>query len=241
MRCGLPFFSLLLGLAAAGGAEAASLRIMPVTLSFAAPAAAGSLTLSNGDAKPINVQARVFRWRQADGKETLEETKDVVVSPPFAKVAAGGNYTIRVLRLNKQPVAAEESYRVLIDQLPEPGAAKDQTVKLLLRYSIPVFFATANPPKPAAEWTMRRQGDRYVLAVANKGGSHIKLADVELVDAGGKTTQVTDGLLGYVLGGSSMNWTLPPRLASMAAKGKALRFANGTGSIDVPITVKDSR
>ncbi|MFO1185549.1 MAG: molecular chaperone [Bauldia sp.] len=241
MRGGWSFLSLLLAFGAVGSADAASLRIAPVSLNFTAPAAAGSLTLTNSDSAAITVQARVFRWQQRDGKETLEETKDVVVSPPFAKVSPGGNYTIRVLRLAKAPVAGEESYRVLIDQLPEPTVVKDQTVRLLLRYSVPVFFDPATRPKPAVEWAVRRQGDRVMLAVANKGGGRLKLTDVDLVDANGKSTRVSNGLLGYVLSGSSMTWPLPMKAAAMPKGLQSVRYATEIGPVNAPITVKDGR
>ena len=67
-------------LALAGPAAAGGLRVDPVLLELNAPAAAGSFTLHNDGAGKIAVQTRVYRWSQADGKETLEPATDVVAS-----------------------------------------------------------------------------------------------------------------------------------------------------------------
>ncbi|RUY19729.1 molecular chaperone, partial [Mesorhizobium sp. M7A.F.Ca.US.001.04.2.1] len=51
---------------------AASLRVAPTSLELIARDSAAVLNLHNDAKRPINVQIRVFRWRQADGVEQLE-------------------------------------------------------------------------------------------------------------------------------------------------------------------------
>ncbi len=43
---------------------------------------------------------------------------------------------------------AEESYRVLVDELPDPSRKKAGTVALVLRYSVPVFFRNPDAKAP---------------------------------------------------------------------------------------------
>ncbi len=50
------------------------------------------------------------------------------------------DYTVRIVRTSKEPVAQEESSRLLIDELPGPATGAPATVNIALRYSIPVFF-----------------------------------------------------------------------------------------------------
>src|SRR5215469_4619565 len=121
-------------------AQAAALRVEPVLVEVFAPGAAATLTLHNGDASDVNIQIRVFRWSQANGKETLEPTADVAVSPPAAKLAPEAEQVVRIVRVGKQPLQAEESYRIFVDQLPRNEGKSPGTVHLLMRQSIPVFF-----------------------------------------------------------------------------------------------------
>jgi P pilus assembly chaperone PapD len=79
------------------------------------------LTLRNDEDTEVTVQTRVLRWSQNAGKETLEPTPDVVASPPAVTLAPGADYVVRVVRVSKQPVHGEESYRVIVDQLPRTG------------------------------------------------------------------------------------------------------------------------
>ena len=58
-----------------------------------------------------------------------------------------------------------------------------------------------------------------MLEVANRGGMHAQLADLEFQPAGAALPRkVLDGLVGYVLPGQTMRWPL---------KAPASQFANG--------------
>ncbi|MHC2468560.1 fimbrial biogenesis chaperone [Bradyrhizobium embrapense] len=105
-------------------AHAAALRVEPVLLELNAPAAAASLTLRNDEDADVEVQTRVLRWSQSDGKESLEPTTDVVASPPAVRMTPHSDYVVRVVRVSKQPVNGEESYRVIVDQLPRAGGSQ---------------------------------------------------------------------------------------------------------------------
>src|SRR5262245_42609749 len=104
---------------AGGSALAASFQVAPLLLEVTAPGPAPPLTLRNTGSSPIATQIRVFRWSQEDGNERLAPTEDVVASPPAAELHPGQDYVVRVVRLTKSPVAGEEAYRLLIDELPE--------------------------------------------------------------------------------------------------------------------------
>jgi len=82
------------------------------------------VTLRNEGTTPINAQIRVFRWSLVNGQEKLEPTDDVVASPPSVTLTPKGQYIARIVRVSKQPVAGEESYRLLVDQLPDLSKQK---------------------------------------------------------------------------------------------------------------------
>ena len=111
-------------------AAAASLQIMPINIEVPAPGAASKVTISNTGGEAANIQVRVFRWIQQNGKDELVETRDVIASPPAVKLGAGKKSVIRVVRVSKTPAADEESYRLVIDEIapaPEAGAGWSTT------------------------------------------------------------------------------------------------------------------
>jgi fimbrial chaperone protein len=210
-------FAAVLLLGAQISSRAATLQVEPVLIDVTAPGAASTITLRNEGAAPINVQVRVFRWSQADGKENLEPTDDVVASPPAVTLAPKTNYVARIVRVTKRPISGEESYRILVDQLPDVSQQRTNTVNLLVRYSIPVFFGASERSNPVVAWTVAVSGNKVKITARNDGERRIRIASLSIRDAKGKTVSFGTGLVGYVLGKSSVGWTAPG--AGFAADG----------------------
>ncbi len=192
-----------------GTAAAALLQIEPVLLELNAPAGSGSLTLRNDQDTDVSVQTRVFHWVQTDGRESLDPTTDVVASPPIVTLAPGADYTIRVVRTAKTVVHGEESYRVWVDQLPASQRQSQSGVNILIRQSIPVFFRARQLTRPSVSWALRLEGGRLLIVASNSGDERLRIASLRLRDGAGATASFGDGLVGYVLGRSSVTFTIP--------------------------------
>lgn len=211
------------GCLASAAAPAGRLQVAPVSLEFTAQQQAQGLWLSNNGDKPVNVQVRIYEWSQADGEDRLTPTDDLVPSTAILPIAAGDSQLIRLVRLRPEAPAQELSYRVLVDELPEPGTGQTgNKLQFLLRYSIPVFvlppgatprFKTVGPRAPTdlSSLTARvdeRDGKGW-LVVGNRGRQRLRLSELSLIDAQGKRKAVVDGLVGYVLAGQERRWRLP--------------------------------
>jgi fimbrial chaperone protein len=221
---------------------AAQLRVEPVLLELNAPAAAGSLTLRNDEDNEVVVQTRVVRWSQADGKETLEPTTDVVASPPSVKLAPGADYVVRVVRVSKRPVRGEESYRVIVDQLPNAGKQQARAVNLLIRHSIPVFFRNPQLSAASVSWSLGYEGDKLVVVASNSGDERLRIASLRLRDAAGATVSFGSGLVGYSLGRSSISWVAPSHPRGFGATGSvSITAETDKGPIDAMAQLRGRR
>ena len=192
----------------------------PVTVEVAAPGATASINLRNDGEHPLDAQIRVFRWTQIDGKEILVPSDDVVASPPAVTLQPKEDYVVRVVRTSKRPVSGEETYRLLIDELPEPAHRASAAVNIVLRYSIPVFFSTADDTDPKLTWTVQQSGGRSFVVATNSGDRRMRIAGLKVQLGKGETASFGDGLVGYVLGRSTMRWAIPraiPKLKTGAA------------------------
>ena len=196
-------------LCAAGAAHAASLQISPVTIEFGADDTATGITLRNPGERPVYVQVRVFRWDQANGEDALTPTQDLLASPPLIEVGKQAEQLIRVVRASRAPAGTEQTYRLLIDELPQPGEAPANGVSIRLRYSIPVFVEPAASGAPQLDWALLRSNGGWVLRVHNGGTRRAQLASVELVTGDGRAYPLTRGLLGYALAGRTGQWSVP--------------------------------
>jgi fimbrial chaperone protein len=208
--------------AATTSSQAASLQVAPVGIEVMAPAAAATLSLRNKSTAPLNAQIRVFRWTEEAGEEKLVPTDAVVASPPMTTLAPGVDYTVRLVRLAKEPVTGGESYRLLVDELPTPGAQQNHSVTLVIRYSIPVFFYSNDSAGGRVAWSLdNRNGHDYIVA-ENTGDRHVRISALAVRGAGGKSISFGAGLTGYVLGRSTMRWALPGKAAHLGADKHAI-------------------
>ena len=208
-----------LGLGAALPAQAGSLQVEPVLVDVTAPGAASTITLHNVGTAPIDAQIRVFRWSLVNGEEKLEPTDDVVASPPSVTLTPDGKYIARIVRVSKKPVTGEESYRLMVDQLPDLAQQRNGAVNLMVRYSIPVFFGAQNKKNPTVTWSVGVKSGKLMLSAHNTGERRLRISALSLRDASGRSVSLGQGLAGYALGQSIKTWTVPSR--GFAASGSA--------------------
>src|SRR5579872_7182532 len=201
--------------------QAASLQVAPVSVEVAAPGAASTLKLRNEGTAPLDAQIRVFRWTLVDGVDTLTPADDVVASPPQVALRPKTDYVVRVVRTSKEPVAKEETYRLLIDELPTRTGAGGATVTIALRYSIPVFFTASGIAAPKLSWEMQQRNNKALIAVTNNGDRRIRLAKLKFTDTKGGIASYGDGLAGYVLGHSTKTFPIPANAKGFGAGGLA--------------------
>lgn len=214
-------------LAASAPAGAGSLQVEPVLVDITAPGATSTVTLRNQGTTPVDAQIRVFRWSLVNGKEQLDPTDDVVASPPSVTLTPKGQYIARIVRVSKQPVVGEESYRLLVDQLPDLSQQRNGAVNLMVRYSIPVFFGAPDKKSPTVTWSVATNGDKITLTARNSGERRLRISALSLRDAGGKSLSFGNGLAGYALGQSAVSWTVPRR--GFAITGPASVWAQSDG------------
>lgn len=191
-------------------ASAATLQISPVNVEFSAKQNAIGLTLSNPGDTAVYGQVRIYAWTQEAGEDKLTPTDAIAASPPILRIEGNGAQIIRLVRVSNAPPAAEQNYRLLVDELPEPGQPTQSGISIRMRYSIPVFVAPAVAlPKPELRFTLKRMGEDWYLEAQNLGGSRAQIGATSFVDAAGKSHPVTSGLLGYALAGQRRVFKLP--------------------------------
>lgn len=205
--------ALLLAAVPGGAAHASSLQVAPVLLEVAHPGAASSLHLRNLGATPITAQARLYRWSQANGADHLTETRDVVASPPLVEIAPGAAQLVRIVRVAKSPVPAEESYRLVIDEVPERTRAHTSGVAFAVRYLIPLFFTGPGVRSAPLAWSVEQRADKVTVTAANPGTRRVRVASLRITGVRGDAFSFGDGLAGYVLGGATAQWTIKGSLA----------------------------
>ncbi|MEK1886043.1 MAG: fimbria/pilus periplasmic chaperone [Phyllobacterium sp.] len=210
---------------------------MPIKLDIAAPQVADKLTLVNGADESVNVQVRVFRWSTVNGAEKLEPTTDVVASPPAARVPAKGQYVLRIVRVGKAPVAGEERYRVLINEIPDTKKMKAGTVGFALRFSVSIFFHSPNAADARVVWSVRQTLRGLVVSGANSGDVSLRITDLKVL-SGRRLVASKSGLVGYVQGGATSDFQLGQVKGALRGNVQ-LKAQSDEGAIDVTIPISN--
>jgi len=193
---------------------AASLQVAPISVAFSPQEKAKEIWLTNTSERPIRAQTRVLIWSQVAGQDQVNPTRDLVASPSITEIKAGEQQLIRIIRIAPQNTAVEQTYRLLIDELPSAGQADAQTgLQLLLQYSIPVFIQPTDSIAMRNGLTLLNQVNfqyqNQQLIVNNNAKSHIRISELTYINPNGERIPLINGLVGYALAGQSMRWDIP--------------------------------
>jgi len=221
-------------------AQASDIRVAPVVLDPLPGARTTSLTLTNDENRPVRVQLRVMKWSMENGREQLTPTDDVVASPPFATLSPQQQYLVRVVRTAKTPPRGEETYRVLVDEVPEPGDVRPGTVNLVVRQSIPAFFSDLAHRDPDVAWSVQNGRDGATLVGRNSGNRRMRVADLS-IDTAGRQVYFQQGLVGYVLAGSELRVPLAMQEALPADGRLRLTAVAAGGRLEGPLATRSTK
>lgn len=212
---------------------ASSVLIWPIDPVLEADQQASALWLENRGTETANLQIRVFACSQSGFDDQYQNQRDVIGSPPVAKIEPGQKQLVRLTRTRDVPPGQELAYRIIIDEIPSaaPPSVEDgktaAAIRFQMRYSVPLFaYGTGlwskedatrkRDPKgagvPDLSWRKVAVNGRSYVEVRNQGAVHARLTDVAFKQ-GSQTRPLAEGLLGYVLPGAIMRWPAPEAIA----------------------------
>ena len=212
-RCAALAAVLFTVLATGTMAHGASLQISPVSISFQPGQNAAGIQLQNNGDAPLYGQVRVYAWDQRDGADVLTPTTTLVASPPVIEIAPNSTQTVRLVRRAGTPPGAEQTYRILIDELPRADS-EQANIAIRLQYSVPAFVLPLDgKAAPNLEWTAFQRAGNWHLRVRNGGALHAQIGATR-VRVGERDVELSKGLLGYALPGRTREWQLPADIAA---------------------------
>jgi fimbrial chaperone protein len=226
---------LVIFLLSAVNAHAATFSVSPVTAYLNAQQPITALTIKNQDSTPITVEAQLFRWQQVDGKEQLTPAPELLVTPPIFKIPGSSTQIIRVGM--RKPITSdlEQSYRLILKEVPTQAKQDFQGLNVVLRISMPVFVSKG-PVSPEINWRAYQGDDgKLWLDIRNTGSGHTKIQQIALQGEGRMTPHIINNHI-YVLRGDHLRW--PSGIN--ASKGQRLRLEADTskGKIKTTVTVE---
>jgi fimbrial chaperone protein len=225
---------LFLGLCAAASASSFGLSPMRVELSAATPTAI--INVSNSGDAAVTIQAQAYVWTQPEGKDTYEETRGFIISPPIFTLAPGARQIVRIAMRGAPPTDVEQAYRLMFREVPQAEEATGTGIafRIAVGMNIPMFVAPVRgSAAPKAVFAVDAGPDAAPrLRIANEGTGNLRLS--ELVVSHGDDDKLADLGVFVVLPGATGFVALPK---DRVLPGKPLRVqaqSNG-GSVDLSL------
>jgi fimbrial chaperone protein len=196
----------LIALAVPATAHATTLKIYPVLIQLDGKTPVQTMTIENSSDALARMQVRVVAWRQENGQDLFEGTRDILANPPLFEVAAGAQQIAR-FGLRTTAGATEKSYRIFLEEIPTERPLAPGEVRTLLRVSIPIFVP-APGAQPSLDWQVSAAGNRQLsVVVRNTGGAHVHLNRIDIKRADGSALTTRQESV-YILPGATRNFLL---------------------------------
>jgi fimbrial chaperone protein len=218
-------------LALAGPAAAGSLEIGPTSVQMIGPERTSTIRIKNIADADTTVQVRTVDWTQQSGQDVYTPSTTLLASPPLIKLKPGESQVIRLVIERTPAQPQEKAYRLILDEIPNPGEVNGAAVHQSLRALVPIFITPSTSARPRLTWSATRSGDGVVLTAANNGATRERLVGLTV---NGNGAQIGPPLDGYILSNASHSWTVavPASVTSLTASGEG---GYGTVQANVPI------
>lgn len=219
-----------------GAAQAASLKVYPVRIVLSPKEPVQTMTIENSNSEAARIQLRVFAWRQVNGKDVFEETRDVLANPGLFEIAAKGQQIAR-FGLRTVPGQVEKSYRVVLEEVPGLRPTEPGEVRTLLRISIPIFVPALNP-NGRLTWRAWPTGPRTMtFEIGNQGSAHVQINRLAISGLGATKLGAKDMSV-YLLPGASQRIVLDLNASVPAAVPLKLNAVTDQGNLAVDLVVE---
>jgi fimbrial chaperone protein len=198
-------------LAAAGTAAAGSISVAPIRVELSSGKRTAVLTVRNQDDSPVVVQARPAAWSQREGEDQLDDTRDLVVTPPIFTIPAKGQQVLRVALLRDADPARELDYRLVLAEVPPAIPTETTGLRVALRITLPVFVVAQARTAPDLLWSHRWLADGTLdIAAQNRGTAHLQILDFDVRGSGPSSGKAHADSSHYLLPGTIIHWQLHP-------------------------------
>ena len=198
-------------LAAAGEAAASSISVAPIRVELSSGKRTAVLTVRNQDDSPVVVQARPAAWSQPQGEDQLDDTHDLVVTPPIFTIPGKGTQVLRVALLRDVDATRELGYRLVLSEVPPATPTETTGLRVALRITLPVFIAAQARSAPDLTWGHQWLADGTLDVVArNRGTAHLQILDFDVQGEGDSAAKTHAANSHYLLPGTVAHWELHP-------------------------------
>lgn len=161
-----------------------SFEVSPIRVTFLPNESSTLMTVRNDGDQKLRLQINVMAWDQGkDGEMALKPTNDIIFYPTLLTVDPGAQRNLRV-GTKGSAVAKEQSYRILVEELPSNVKIQGSGVRIVTKMSIPIFIKPAKAEVKNLIERIALRGADVSFDVKNQGNVHIQPREVRVKGTG---------------------------------------------------------
>ena len=222
-------------LAAAATAAASTLSVAPIRVELSSKERTAVLTVRNQEDAPVVVQVRPSAWSQHDGQEQLDDTHDLLVTPPIFTIPPRGLQVLRIALLREPDPSRELPYRLVLSEIPPATPMETTGLRVALRITLPVFIAPRARSGADLAWSHRWLPDGTLEVEAqNRGTAHLQVLDFDVQGKAADKAALHADASHYLLPGTTVHWQLHP--GSSLAHGSPIVLRGHSDAGDFTVT-----
>lgn len=195
------------------------------------------VTVSNRAGAPVRLQLQGFAWSETvGGEQVLTPSDRLVIFPTLLELNPGESRRVRI-GLNGAPASSEETYRLIVEELPDHRTPDPKGVAIRMRMSIPIFASAADSSARGAVTEARVLPGRerkLRIELSNLGQRHFKAGRIEVELERKGRPPLTANLTGwYVLAGQKREHLVElPKEARCITGAKIRVETDGAGTLE---------
>ena len=187
-----------------------SFEVSPIRVTFQPNESSTLMTVRNEGDEKLRLQISVMAWDQRkDGEMVLKPTSDIIFYPTLLTVDPGAQRNLRV-GTKGSAVAKEQSYRIIVEELPPNAKIQGSGVRIVTKMSIPIFITPAKAEIKNVIERITLRGSDVSFDLKNQGNVHIQPREVRLKGMGADgSVQLERKIPGwYILAGGLREYRL---------------------------------
>ncbi len=221
-------------LAAAGTVAASTLGVAPVRVELSPTARTAVLTVRNHEDSAVVVQAQPAAWSQRDEHDQLDDTRELLVTPPLFTIPPKGQQVLRIALRREPDPARELDYRLVLSEVPPALPPEVTGLRIALRITLPIFVAAQAHAAPDLTWQHSWLPDGTLdVETRNRGAAHIQILDFDAQSTAQTGPKLHSDAARYLLPGSSTHWQLRAGAAMSRTAGILIHGHSDAGDFSV--------
>jgi fimbrial chaperone protein len=153
-------------------------RVAPIRLDLGREAKSGVITVANEAAEKLQVQLKAYEWTQdAEGKDHYAETSDIIFFPKILIIEKAEERIVRA-GIRMPAAAREKTYRLFLEEIPEPKKAEGVNVAVAIRFGVPIFVKPIKEEPRGEIEKIGMSGGTVHVRFKNTGNLHLIINSV---------------------------------------------------------------